>query len=285
MLKKYSLLLSCVFFILLVPGVFAQESESVPNETSETPPIYLVIITIIAIIIAIYVTLFFVTRVLFAALPPAGDNSGTSSAPTKSDKNPVIETAPPISLPPGTIPNCTIDVRAVKLKQLNRRGPIYHLFIVYTDQNKKEWFFSGYPTNYPSILRSIVPFLGAAIGLALKPFIFFSGPALGGRIAYKLFVKFGPIIVKTGPHVQGISEDWTQIKPLTRVVLTGPAACATYQGLLTETLRINTTKTEYKLLGPNSNSVAYTLLFNNGITPVHPAPKNIISVRGWGKII
>ncbi len=133
--------------------------------------------------------------------------------------------APPPPPPPPPKP-CKIEVRAFKLSALG----YYHLYIIITDVNGKEWYMRGGPEKKS-----------------------------GG---------YGKIVTMYGEYVPG-TIDWQTGAPSV-TVMNSPAACGKADKLREQMDLIEATNTPYHPLGPNSNSTVYTALKNVGITPQKP---------------
>lgn len=139
-------------------------------------------------------------------------------------------------------PDCKIEVRAKPIPWAPESMGYYHLFIVFTDQKGIPWYFRGGPE---------------------RPI-----PGL-----------WGPIAIQWGKYFPS-TVDWYPGGPSV-TIQDCPDPCSKYQLLIRELSRIGRTNTPYQLLGPNSNSVAYTLLVNCGIPPQMPN----VDAPGWGQLI
>ena len=117
--------------------------------------------------------------------------------------------------------------------------PIWHLLVVTTDATGAERYYRGGP----------------------------GGP--GGGPTY------GSIITNDGPYVAG-TVDWAPGAP-SRTVMSGPTACGHDACLAAELRRIDGTGTAYAPTGPNSNTVASTILTNCHI----PRGKPVWVAPGW----
>lgn len=146
---------------------------------------------------------------------------------------------------PPPDPSCDIDVRATHIGGALSIAPIWHLFVVHTD-NKP-------PRPYPRFFRG--------------------GP--GGSCAGRSAGKHGTIITAAGYYAPG-TVDWDPSAP-SKTVMTGLSACAKLSCLKSEVGRIDSTCTRYDPLGPNSNTVASTILSNCGITRDKP----VSITPGW----
>lgn len=121
----------------------------------------------------------------------------------------------------------------------------------------------------------------------------------GVRIGYHLFIihydehNLGTVIAGQPddnpwsgcvPFGEIMVEDKRQSHPLpagSLWVMGGPEACGKLALLKAEAARIRDMAVCYNPLGPNSNSVAYTLLVRSGV----PADKPPVNVQGWGQLI
>lgn len=131
-----------------------------------------------------------------------------------------------------------LDVRAVPIPQgIADLAGAFHLFLVWTGPDGKEIFFRGGPGN----------------------------PNLGPLDEDSM--NFKAIYCNWGPYIPG-SIDWNpNAKSVTAAVGYGPE---TYQKLVTVCQSINFMGIGYRPLGPNSNTVAMTLLAKLGIAPKKP---------------
>jgi hypothetical protein len=134
---------------------------------------------------------------------------------------------------------CKVDVRATHIGGILSGLPIWHLLVVTTDGAGTERYYRGGP----------------------------GGP--GGSPTY------GSIITNDGPYVAG-TVDWSPGAP-SRTVMSGPTACGHDACLAGELRRIDGTATPYAPTGPNSNTVASTILTNCHI----PRGKPVWIAPGW----
>lgn len=175
-------------------------------------------------------------------------NHGATPDADPSKQRSVVVTrsgvAPPRPAPVPEKENCQIDVRATHIGGLLSAAPVYHLFIVHIDNTG--------PKPYSRYFR------GGPGG---------SCPGVTGQ--------HGTIVTDVGPYIPG-TVDWDPSAPSV-TVLTGPAACAKLSCLKSELGRIDSTCTPYKPTGPNSNTVASTMLSNCGI----PRSKPVRITPGW----
>jgi hypothetical protein len=134
---------------------------------------------------------------------------------------------------------CKVDVRATHIGGILSGLPIWHLLVVTTDGAGTERYYRGGP----------------------------GGP--GGSPTY------GSIITNDGLYVAG-TVDWSPGAP-SRTVMSGPTACGHDACLAAELRRIDGTGTAYAPTGPNSNTVASTILTNCHI----PRGKPVWVAPGW----
>ena len=132
----------------------------------------------------------------------------------------------------------TVDVRATHIGGILSRLPIWHLFVVTTDAAGHQRFYRGGPG-----------------GTGKKP--------------------YGTIKTTSGPYVPG-TVDWDPSAP-TVTLLSGPVAVGKDASLAAEMRRIDGRAVDYQPLGPNSNTVASTMLHKTGIT----AKKPVWLAPGW----
>jgi hypothetical protein len=164
---------------------------------------------------------------------PPGSNPPGPTPSASTTTQPDQPTDPPA--PTSATASCQIDVRA---NFATGSGPVYHLYVIYTDQ-------------------------------AGDPFVFRAGPTT------KVPGNFGVIVTYHARYDQN-ALDWptTPGTPST-TVLAEPAACGKDTCFTTELDRIGAAQIPYQPLGRNSNSVAYTILSNCGVPtnkPVAVAP-------------
>jgi hypothetical protein len=140
---------------------------------------------------------------------------------------------------PAAPTGCKVDVRATHISGLASYLPIWHLYLVYTDKAGKESFFRGGPGGH----------CAGATG------------------------QYGAIHSTHGDYKPG-SVDWTPGADSV-TVMTGDGACGKDSCFASELSRIDGLCTPYAPTGPNSNTVAKTLLSNCGLPvskPVAIAP-------------
>ncbi|MFC0600974.1 hypothetical protein [Streptomyces palmae] len=155
---------------------------------------------------------------------------------------PEAETGREAGAGPAAGPSCQIDVRATKIRGLAGL-PIYHLFVIYKDPSGSPYFFRGGPSGR-------------------------GGP--GG---------YGSIKCDHGAYTPG-TVDWEPGAPST-TVMSGPAACGKDTSFIRELSRIDAASIPYQPTGPNSNSVARTILNKTGV----PEDKPVMIAPGWGQIL
>jgi hypothetical protein len=139
--------------------------------------------------------------------------------------------------------SCRIDVRATHIGGALRGAPVWHLFVVYTDSTGAEYYYRGGPG-------------GSCPGVAPGP--------------------YGTISTIGGRYVSG-TVDWDPSAPSV-TVMSGAGACGKDGCFAGELARIAGTCTSYNALGPNSNTVAKTLLSKCGV----PRNKPVAIAPGWG---
>jgi len=148
-------------------------------------------------------------------------------------------TKPPQPSQPAPPTGCKIDVRATHISGIASVLPIWHLYLVYKDKAGKESFFRGGP---------------------------------GGRCA-GASGQYGAIHSTHGDYKPG-SVDWTPGAD-SETVMTGDGACGKDSCFVSELSRMDGLCKPYAPTGPNSNTVAKTLLTNCGLPvrkPVAIAP-------------
>jgi hypothetical protein len=142
----------------------------------------------------------------------------------------------------GAAANCQVDVRATKISALGGL-PVYHLFVIYKNAAGLEYYYRGGP--------------GGA-----------GGP--GG---------YGNIVTSHGRYRPG-TVDWAPGAPSV-TAMSGPGACGKDVSFVRELSRIDGAAIPYKPTGPNSNSVARTILANSGVPEVKP----VFIAPGWGQVL
>lgn len=133
--------------------------------------------------------------------------------------------------------NCRIDVRATRIQATDPFN-IWHLFIVYTNNDGTEYFFRGGPDGENAD-------------------------------------NYGTVRVTSGEYLPG-TVDWAPNAPSTTVMI-GNNACGMDVCFDRELSRINSLSVPYKISGPNSNTVARTLLIGCNIPPNKP----VTFAPGW----
>jgi len=139
--------------------------------------------------------------------------------------------------------SCKVDVRATHIGGFLGKLPIWHLFVVYTDGTGTEYYFRGGP---------------------------------GGSCPGVVAGAHGTIISDSGLYVAG-TVDWDPSAP-SFTVLTGSAACGQDACFAAELTRIDSRCVPYEPTGPNSNTVAKTMLSNCSV----PLSKPVAIAPGWG---
>jgi hypothetical protein len=163
----------------------------------------------------------------------SGGSSGSSGSSGGGDGG-----AAPAPAPSGTPDpaRCRVDVRATHIGGFLSGAPVWHLYIVHTDDVGNQTGWRGGP----------------------------SGGGSGG---------FGSIIGTTGAYAPGF-VDWDPAAPSVTVG-SGAGVCGSTTCFDTELRRIDATATPYDPTGPNSNTWVKTLLTNCSLTvdkPVWIAP-------------
>ena len=181
----------------------------------------------------------FITDLFSSSSKSSGDSSRSSSRSSGSEGGPGQQTAGGL---PNNPANCRVDVRATHIGGFLSAFPIWHTFVVHADETGRESFFRGGPGG--------------------------SCPGVAGT--------YGTIKTDSGDYTPG-TIDWDPDAP-SETVATGAAACGKKSCLAGEMPRIDATCTPYKPLGPNSNTVAKTILSNCGL----PQRKPVLIAPGWG---
>lgn len=134
-----------------------------------------------------------------------------------------------------------VDVRATRITGLGPL-PVHHLFVIYRNSRGVEYFFRG-------------------------------GPGGSGADGY------GPIVTNRGRYLPG-TVDWEPGAPSV-TAMSGPAAVGKDTSFIAELDRIHGARIPYKPTGPNSNSVARTILHRSGVPEVKP----VFIAPGWGRLL
>ncbi len=184
--------------------------------------------------------------------------------------------APPALAPPPPV-SCTVEIRANKLSPLG----YYHMFIVFTDGARKQFYLRGGPSpsapigsgassselsggssNAGSRSGSESVASGSSQGSGSNPSASSDSSGGGGG------GPFGNIVTRYGEYLPG-TIDWDPGAKATTVE-SGPGSCGRYAELQAQMDAISASKTRYNPLGPNSNSTVFTALNNVGISPKAP---------------
>ena len=165
--------------------------------------------------------------------------------------------SPPIPGPPSS----RIDVRDTEIPDVP--GFFRHIIIVHHDGTTGEEFANrgGHTKGKP-----VCP----GVGLKKSLSCWFNDPSLGA-------IGVGPLKEKFQPG----ATDWPAFN--SRALLMGPDADTRDACFGAEAARISAKCIPYSPCGPNSNSVAYTLLTNCGITP--GPPTGFAIYPGWGTLL
>ena len=148
-----------------------------------------------------------------------------------------VSTPPPPAPPPGPRDTCRVEVRNTHIGGSLSWAPIWHLYIVHTDENGRRTGWRG-------------------------------GPGGGGAPG-----TYGSIVGTTGRYAPGFI-DWDPDSDSVTVSM-GDGVCGKTSCFATELRRIDATNTPYNPTGPNSNTWVRTVLHNCGLRedkPVWVAP-------------
>jgi len=141
--------------------------------------------------------------------------------------------------------SCEVQTLATHISALPGFVPIYHTFILYTAADGTQTGFRGGPTP--------------------------PGPGVSG---------YGDILVEGAPYQPGFI-DYTPGAPAATDLL-GPGACGTDASFQATVAQINAAHIKYEVLGPNSNSVAFTMLANAKLPEDEPF---FVFAPGWGELL
>lgn len=130
----------------------------------------------------------------------------------------------------------------VRAKPIDGAFGSYHLFIVHTNEKGLQTYYRGGP-QYDSLFN------------------------------------WGVIVTEYGKYVRGTVDWYPKAKSVT--VASGSDACGLDSCFAGSADRIEASNTPYALLGPNSNSVVYTLLGDCDL----PLEKPNVWAPGWGMYI
>lgn len=179
--------------------------------------------------------------------PPCPANSGATPLPTT--------TAAPSSTPaPGSTSGAPDPVPPPSSFQcqVDLRAnyalpptPARHMYVIYTDAIGRQSVFRGGPANPPPT------------------------------------TNYGSIVAVDRPYGPG-AVDWSTTDP-SQIVASGASACGLAVCFSSQVDRINSLQIPYQPLGPNSNSVAYTILSNCGLP--QPSQPPFGWAPGWGTLI
>jgi hypothetical protein len=147
-------------------------------------------------------------------------------------------------------PTCRVDVRAARLIG----GLAYHLFVIYRGQGRYEYFRGG---------------PGAGAGGSSRASSSSSGSSSSGR----------RIVTEYGPYKPGTIDYDPEAYSVT--VLLGRQACGKNRCFAAEARRIEKLRRVYKSSGPNSNSVARTLLARCHV----PVDKPRVNTPGFEQVL
>jgi hypothetical protein len=184
-----------------------------------------------------------VRRRVAAALVAAAAASGVVAVPAGA------ASARPLPSDSSPGPSCRVDVRAARLLG----GVAYHLFIIYREQGRDQYFRGG-------------PSDGGSSGASSSAS---NSSSNSGR----------RIVTKYGPYKPGTIDYDPNAYSVT--VLKGAAACGTDRCLAAQARRIDKLHRLYASLGPNSNSVARTLLAKCHV----PVDKPHINTPGFDEVL
>jgi hypothetical protein len=146
-------------------------------------------------------------------------------------------------------PSCRVDVRAARLLG----GVAYHLFIIYREQGRDQYFRGG-PSN------------GGSSGASRSSS---NSSSNSGRRIVTDYGPYKPGTVDYDPNAYSVT------------VLKGAAACGKDRCLAAQARRIEKLHRLYASLGPNSNSVARTLLAKCHL----PVDKPHINTPGFDEVL
>lgn len=165
--------------------------------------------------------------------------------------------------------SCKIEIRANKLSSLG----YYHLFVVFTDESGKEFYYRGGPSaGGPGGSSGLSGELSggsshnssgsSSSGHGSNPSSASdsSGAGDGG--------PFGFIVTESGRYLPGTIDYEPGAKSV--LIAEGPEVCPLRPRLDEQMRLIEASHTRYNPLGPNSNSTAYTAVRNVGLTPRVP---------------
>jgi hypothetical protein len=138
--------------------------------------------------------------------------------------------------------SCEVQTLATHLNAIPGL-PIYHTFILYTAADGTKTGFRGGPNPAPGV------------------------------------PGYGDILVESAPYQPGFI-DYTPGAPAATDLL-GPGACGTDASFQATVAQINAAHIKYVPTGPNSNSVAFTMLANAKL----PEDKPVFIAPGWGELL
>jgi len=160
--------------------------------------------------------------------------------------------------------DCRIDVRSSSVAI----GLAKHLFVIYSDGS--ESYYRGGPSKGGGSSASSGSSSGSSGSGSSSGSSGSSGSGPGA---------FGYITTDHGAYVPG-TVDYDTGAP-SKTVMTGSGACGKDSCFVSQLDRIENRRVTYEALGPNSNSVARTLLDKCGV----PANKPGGWAPGWGTVL
>lgn len=194
-----------------------------------------------------------------------GDKKGSLSSARKDAKKATRATEAGTTCATCTDKPCKVEVRANALSLGS-----YHLFIVFTNQEGKEYFFRGGPSGGgPSSSSGVSGELSGGSSRNGSESTSGSGSNTNRASDSGGSGPYGYIVTTHGDYVEGTID--YEVGAPSVVINHSAAACAMYDKLIGQMAAIDAAKIRYAPLGPNSNSVVYTALKNVGLTPAVPS--------------
>lgn len=203
-----------------------------------------------------------------AAQPTRATSSTTTAVPGGAEGDDLGPVTPIANLAGGGAGSggvsCYVDVRSSNVGVIGK-----HFFVIYgpLKGGRGEWYYRGGPG-------------GGDGGKGSSGSSASGGSSAGSSDSSgSSDTAHGLIVAEHGKYVRG-TIDYDPDAPSVRV-MSGPEACGKNRCLGSQIPRINALKKKYRVLGPNSNSVARTLLARCGIPEKNPGG----FAPGWGTVL
>jgi hypothetical protein len=165
---------------------------------------------------------------------------------------------------------CKIEVAGNKIGHAPIMGDYYHLHIIFTDANGKQWGMRGGPSASPGASGSSADLSGGSSRAGSR-----ASSGTGSNSADSSTGGSGPFgYIKTdvAPYDAEFIDYPQDGETLPKItVAEGDDICEKFDELKTQMSAIDASQTRYSPLGPNSNSTVFTALSNVGVQPKAPS--------------